>query len=237
MGSQPGEVIPSRLDEALLAGGTLVYGIALQTVIPERWHVPANVTAGLAAVAIARCRGASAADCGLAGDALRRGLGVGGTAAAAAAAVIGIAALPGRSRALFADERITGHRGPRACYEVLVRIPAGTALGEELLFRGALLGVLLRRHGTAAAVSLESVCFGLWHVPPTLASLRSSRLGRRATGRVGGTTAVAGAVAVTAVAGAGFAALRLRAGSVLAAVLAHAAVNATAYVVARSGRR
>lgn len=217
--------------------GTLAYGILLQAVIPERWHVPANLAASLASVAIARRAGVSAADCGLGGSAVRRGLVTGAAVAAVTAAGIGIVSLSSRSRALFSDERITGHGTSRACYEVLVRIPVATALGEEVLFRGALLGVLLRRHGTAAAVARASLCFGLWHVPPTLPSLRSSALGRSAKGQVGGIAAVAAVVAVTTVAGTGFAALRLRTGSVLAAVLAHAAINATAYIVARSGRR
>jgi membrane protease YdiL (CAAX protease family) len=137
----------------------------------------------------------------------------------------------------FADERISGHRGARAVYEVLVRIPVGTAFGEEMLFRGALLGVMLRRHSTAAAVARASLCFGLWHVPPTLSSLRSSALGRQAKGRAGAAAAVAAVVVITAVAGTGFAALRLRTDSVVTGVIAHAAINATAYVVARSGRR
>lgn len=214
--------------------GTLAYGLALQAVIPERWHVPANLAAALAA--FARRAGASAADCGLAGGAVRHGLGAGGAAAAGIVAGIAAISLSSRTRALFSDERITGHRGGRAVYEVLVRIPVGTALGEEVLFRGALLGVLLRRHGTAAALARALLCFGLWHVPPTLPSLRSSVLGQHATGRVGGIPALVAVVAVTAVAGTGFAALRLRAGSVIAA-LAHTAVNAAAYLVARSGRR
>jgi membrane protease YdiL (CAAX protease family) len=232
-----GERTPTRLDEAVLVSGTLAYGLALQKVIPERWHVPANVAAALAALAVARHAGASSADCGLAGAATRPGLRAGGAAAAVSAAGIVLVSRPGRTRALFSEERITGHGGARAVYEVLVRIPVGTALGEEVLFRGALLGVLLRRHGPAAAVARASLCFGLWHVPPTLPSLRSSVLGRQAQGRVGAIAAVASVVAVTTVAGTGFAALRLRTGSVVAAVLAHAAVNATAYVVARSARR
>ena len=48
---------PARLDEAVLAGGILAYGIVLQRVIPERWHVPANVAAALASVAAARRAG------------------------------------------------------------------------------------------------------------------------------------------------------------------------------------
>jgi len=231
------ERAPARLDEAVFVGGTLAYGIALQRVIPERWHVAANLAAALASLAVARRAGASSADCGLAGGSVRCALGAGGAAAAVISAGIVVISLPDRCRTLFSDERITGHGGGRAVYEVLVRIPVGTALSEEVLFRGAMLGVMLRRHSAAAAVAWASLCFGLWHVPPTLASLRSAALGRDTRDRVGAIAAVAAVVAVTAAAGAGFAALRLRSGSVIAAALAHAALNATAYVVARSAGR
>lgn len=88
------------------------------------------------------------------------------------------------------------------------------------------------------AVARASLCFGLWHVPPTLASLRSAALDRHAKGQAGVTAAVAGVVAATAAAGTWFAVLRLGTGSVIAAALAHTALTATAYVVARAaGRR
>lgn len=231
------ERAPTALDAAVLAGGTLAYGIAAQRVIPERWHVPANVAAALASVMVGRRAGVSAADCGLGGGTVRRGLSTGSAAAVVVSAGIVAISVPDHVRALFSDERITGHGRGRAVYEVLVRIPVGTALAEEVLFRGALLGVMLRRHAAPASVALVSLCFGAWHVPPTMASLRSAALGRGARGRVGATASVAAVVAVTAAAGAGFAALRLRSGSVIAPALAHMSVNATSYLVARSAGR
>lgn len=229
---------PAMLDEAVLVGGTLAYGLVLQRVIPDRWHVPANVAAVLASAAVARGAGASFADCGLSRDALRPSLSAGAAAAAVIGAGVMLAALPGRTRGLFSDDRVTGHGGKRAVYEALVRIPAGTALSEEVLFRGVMLGVMLRRHSVPVAVARSSLCFGVWHVLPAMASLRGAAIHRGVSGRAGAAAAVTGVVAMTAAAGAGLAVLRLRAGGVAAPVLAHAALNATAYLVARrTGRR
>lgn len=232
-----GRPVPAGLGEYVLAGSTLAYGVALGRLIPQKWHVPANVTAALVAVAAARRSGASAADCGLSRQAAGRGVRGGTAAAGVIAAVVASGSLADRTRRLFLQEQIAGHDGARALYEVLVRIPVGTALAEEVLFRGALLGVMLRRHPAGLAVALSSLCFGVWHVTPTMASLRSAAVGRAAHGRAGAPAAVAGVVGMTTAAGAGFAALRLRSGSVLAPAVAHAALNATAYLVARLAGR
>ena len=225
------------LDEAVLAGGTLGYGVLMHLAIPAAWQLPANLAAGLASVALARRAGATAADCGVELSQLRPGLRAGGIAAATAACGVAALALPGRTRRMFHDERIAVQPARRAAYEVLARIPVATALGEELLFRGALLGLLLRRHGERAAITRTSAWFGLWHVLPTLASTRTARLGRQLRAQGGPLPAVLGAATVTAAAGAGFAALRLRSRSLLAPVLAHAALNATAYLVTRRAGR
>ena len=68
---------------------------------------------------------------------------------------------------LFADYRVRQLSSGRARYEAAIRIPLGTALGEELIFRGALFGLLRRRHSTFTAVTVSSLLFGLWHVLPT----------------------------------------------------------------------
>lgn len=57
------------------------------------------------------------------------------------------------------------------------RIPRGTALGEEAMFRGALLGLFLRRHTRPTAVLASSTRFGLWHVLPTLDTLDANPAG------------------------------------------------------------
>jgi uncharacterized protein len=224
---------PAGLDEALVIGGTLGYGVLMHCAIPAAWQLPANLAAGLASVALARRAGATAADCGIELSQLRPGLRAGGIAAATAACGVAALALPRPTRPMFHDERISAQPPERAVYELLARIPVATALSEELLFRGAMLGLLARRHGERDAIARTSAWFGLWHVLPTLAATRTARLGRQLRAQAGPLPAVLGAAVVTAVAGSGFAALRLRSRSLLAPVLAHAALNAAAYLATR----
>ncbi|MBM3660168.1 MAG: CPBP family intramembrane metalloprotease, partial [Actinobacteria bacterium] len=105
------------------------------------------------------------------------------------------------------------------------------ALAEELLFRGAVLGAWRPVIGTPGAVAVSSLAFGVWHVLPALEAHAHNPAGADLADRVGGRpTHVVGTVAATAVAGAGFAALRLRTRSVVAPALVHAAVNQAGYL-------
>ena len=125
---------------------------------------------------------------------------------------------------------------------VMEGLPVGGAIdaltlalvaGKEVL-AGALLGLLLQRGSRARAVAVSSILFGCWHVLPTLETLTLNPVGAVVgddPARTGG--AVLAAVAVTAAAGLGFSWLRLRGDSVLAPVVAHAAVNGSAFVAAR----
>jgi membrane protease YdiL (CAAX protease family) len=225
--------IAASMQDLAVPGATLAYGVLLQRVVPERWHVPLNAVVALSSLAVARRLGAGTVDCGLSKTTLGSGLRTGAVAAAVTAVGVAVASVPGRTRRLFAEERIAAHGRRRAVFEVMVRIPFGTTLSEEVIFRGSILGLLLRRHPRPVAVALTSALFGVWHVLPTLSSLQSAVLGRHAAGMAGSAVAVASVVGVTAAAGAGLAELRLRSGSVLAPALAHAALNASAYVVAR----
>ncbi len=105
----------------------------------------------------------------------------------------------------------------------LFRIPFGTALPEEVLFRGVLLGILLRRTTVGRAMVISAGLFGLWHIVPT------------AEGGAGGMSVfgeVIGTVAAASLAGVAFAWLRQRANSVFAPVVAHTATNSLAYLAA-----
>ena len=116
-----------------------------------------------------------------------------------------------------------------------MRIPLETALAEEIIFRGVLLGLGLRRRTPLGAV-VELVGRGSGSGTCTR---RSGSIARGGGGvlvgdephRVGGATAAV--VAVTAAAGVGLAALRLRSGSVAAPVIAHAALNMAAFAGVR----
>ena len=133
---------------------------------------------------------------------------------------------------LLADDR-AALSGAGLAYQALLRIPLGTAVFEEVAFRGVLLAVLLRSLPPAAAWAWAAAVFGLWHVPPTIVALRLNDV--VPTGGEG-LAATAGAVVVTAVAGLGFAWLRSRGKHLTAPVLAHWATNAAGLVAAAATR-
>jgi uncharacterized protein len=95
---------------------------------------------------------------------------------------------------------------------------------EELVFRGVILGFGLREGDRRRALAVSSVAFGLWHVGSALHPAR-----RDAT--TGST--VIGDVIATTIGGLGFGWLRLRSGSIVAPTIAHAALNASAYLATR----
>jgi hypothetical protein len=143
------------------------------------------------------------------------------------------AALPA-TRGFFDDRRLSDVGHAEAVCHVALRIPLATALAEELLFRGALLALLRRRAAGGRGGLWTSLLFGAWHVLPTIdhcqgnaASALVADVGR------GRRLAVLTAMLSTTGAGGVFAWLRLRSHSVLAPVLAHAAVNMSAYLAGR----
>jgi membrane protease YdiL (CAAX protease family) len=220
---------------ALAASAALVaWNAAINRVVPSPAYVPANLAAaGLSVLAARRWR-VAAADMGLGGDRLAQGLRVGLAAAAPVAAAVALGATVPATRRWFLDERgSTGGVG-YALYHTLIRIPIGTAVAEEALFRGSVLGLLLQRHSRMRAAAISSVLFGLWHVLPTLDTLTLNAAGAAVRGDPARTgAAVAASVAVTAAAGLGFSWLRFRGDSLAAPVVVHAALNSSAFAAAR----
>lgn len=220
--------------ELAAAGALLAWNAAVNRVVPSPAYVPANLAAAGLSLAAARRAGVSAAELGLDRQRAGRGLRVGLAAAAPVVAVVAIgAALPATRRFLVEDRRATTGGAGYALYHTLVRIPLGTAVAEEALFRGALLGLLTQRHPRARAVAVSSALFGCWHVLPTLDTLALNPLGATVGDRAGTGGAVLASVAVTALAGLGFSWLRFRGDSVVAPVVAHAALNSSAFAAAR----
>jgi membrane protease YdiL (CAAX protease family) len=125
-------------------------------------------------------------------------------------------------RPLLSDARVTGLEPGEVAHKVLLRIPLGTVLWEEIAFRGVLLGALLRILPVRSAVAVGAAVFGIWHIRPTLSGLAANDL-------VDGPVLRAGAVLVacigTAAAGVLFSWLRLRSGSLVAPALLHLAAN------------
>jgi uncharacterized protein len=213
---------------------TLAYSYVVNRVVPEAWYIPANLTAAAGFVAVARGSGATWTDLGMRGDRVGRGLRVGLTAAVPIAAVVALGIAVPETRRYFADQRVMVS-GSTAWFDALIRIPLGTAVCEELIFRGAILGMLLRRRTPLEASAIGALLFGLWHVFPTLDTLHLNPLGARVEGSWPGTTvAVLAAVGITAAAGFGFTWLRLRANSVVAPMIAHGVLNVVAFVGGRA---
>ena len=181
----------------------------------ERWYVAVNLATAGALVAMATAgAGATLDDLGLTLAGAPAGLAVG---AAAALTVVLLAALP-RTRPLFYDRRMDGVGARGAAYRAAVRIPLGTVVLEEVAFRGVLPAL-----GTPPAAA--ALLFGLWHIRPAAATLRTNHLPVTAT-----TLAVA--VLATTAAGLAFYALRAATGGLLAPALVHAAITATATIAA-----
>jgi uncharacterized protein len=212
-----------------MAGVLLVWNnlVHLHPVVGGAGYIPVNLALALVLLAAGRLAGLDLAALGLARDRL-------GPSAAAGAAVVGVVAvglavavLVPALRPLLEDGRFADRSAAGIAWHALVRVPLGTAVLEEVAFRGVLLGVLLTLVGTRRAVVVSSALFGLWHVRPAWGMAMANDV---ATGLA--VAVVAGSVAATAVAGLGFCWLRLRFGHLAAPVVAHAGTNASATVAA-----
>ena len=237
--SPPGESARIRPALAATLGGLAIYNYVSNRLLPSAAYVPANLAMSGLMLGLGHLGGLSWAEMGLArkrlGSGLRWGL---ASAAVVAVGVTALAVVPA-FRSFFEDQRVTDASSAEAAYEMLVRIPFGTAVFEELAFRGVLLGLLLRVTTPGAAVAVSSGLFGLWHILPTLDALERSPVIETTEAALGVGGALAAAVVATTAGGFLFSWLRLRSGSVLAPVLAHASVNSlsflAAYALVRSG--
>ena len=216
------------------AAAVLGYGAVINKVVPSELYVPVNLAAAGLAVAAAHALGTSWRDLGLARDRVKAGLKLGGITLIPIAAAVALGLAIPWTREFFRDTTILNASTPEAVYTLLVRIPFGTAMAEELIFRGALLGLFLQRHRPWVAVVMSSAVFGLWHVLPTLNSLDTNP---GVSGTSGNVLLQAGAVAftvlATGVAGCVFSWLRLRSGSILAPWLTHTGFNSIGYLGTR----
>jgi membrane protease YdiL (CAAX protease family) len=195
-----------------------------------------STVATAALVAMARRSGVSWQELGF--EHGRRGAVAGGVLAAAVAGVYAAGIALPRTRPLFHDDRALSLSRARVLEEALLQVPLGTVLLEEVGFRGALYGMLRRRHGTAAATAVSSALFGLWHILPAIDMARANpALGAALTagespGHLDAARVVAGSVVSTAAAGVLFCELRRRRGLVTPVML-HLATNSLGYAFAR----
>jgi uncharacterized protein len=224
---------PGTALELGTVGVLAVHNLLVNHVVPTPLDDVLNVLAATGLTVGARRNGVEWNELGMSRQALPRGIAVGSAAAVVAVAAVTAAASFPATRRFFHDERVAGTHRLDALYHSMVRIPVATAVAEEVLFRGVLDVALSRRRSPVVAGTTASVLFGLWHVLPTLRTVEGNPV-RKITRGDGRLTAVAGAVAATSLAGAGFRWLRHTSGSLAAPVMAHAAVNVAAYLIGRS---
>lgn len=65
--------------------------------------------------------------------------------------------------------------GPKDYQELFIRVPFGTALAEELIFRGAVFGLLAQSLNNLPALLVSSAAFGFWHILPGSKSVWASQ--------------------------------------------------------------
>jgi len=140
------------------------------------------------------------------------------------------------TRPVFRDHRVRGATASWVAYQVLVRIPFGTVLLEEVAFRGVLYGLFRHWYGVPWATVLCGTLFGLWHVLPAAALARNNPVAGRVFDRRRWLLVVL-TVLVTGLAGVVLSELQRRSGSLLTPIALHWAVNGlgylTAYLVSR----
>jgi len=223
-------VIRTTTAVVLVVGVLTARNVAGEWLVPAALYVPVNLATAALLVAIGRTSGLSARDLGLSRATARSGLVIGVLVAAVAIAGVAIGAALPLTRGWFEDERVADvDTLAELAYQALVRIPLGTALLEEIAFRGVLLALVARLCPLGVAVAVSSALFGLWHIRPTFGALAANDLASSMWPRAG---AVTGAVVVTALGGVVLCALRLRARSLLAPLVVHASTNSAATVTA-----
>ena len=211
----------------VLTVAVLVVGLAARsTIVTGSGDFWINlVSIGILAV-LARQASMTTDELGLQRRSLGAGLRWGGGAFAIITAILIIAAAMPATSGFFDDDRVA-ISAAELLLKVLVVIPIGTVVLEELAFRGVILALLRRLTSTMTAVVVAAVLFGLWHVPTawntSSASSNAARLG-----------AVAGTFVATAIAGLVFCFLRLRSRSLVAPVMAHIATNCVTFALAWS---
>ncbi len=211
----------------LSLGVIIVLGVynGLLVVLPPWSHVISGALVAFGLVLLAIRRGMSWFDIGLGGHGLRSLRWGRRAAGSVLVAIVLLAAVP-VSRELLADARFVGVSTFTAIRKVFIEIPLTVGF-EEVVFRGVLLGALLRTMSVLRAALLSTAVFGLWHVLSTVKLLETQRdlpLDSSPLALLGTLTAVS-------VVGLGFVWLRITDRSVLSPFVAHVTLNGVSYLV------
>lgn len=208
---------------AVLLVGIVAINLGRTAFVPAGAHFPLNASFSLYALGVAYLTGLSATELGLSRETVGSGVRLGGVVFAVISAVVVVGGVVG----LIGDDRADVSTAEMVL-RVLVVIPVGTVVMEELLFRSVLHGLLARLLSSRWTATLGSALFGLWHVFPASRGGSVSPDGSD----IPLSLVVAATFLATSAAGWGFIWLRDRSGSVVAPMLAHLATNSVTYLVA-----
>jgi membrane protease YdiL (CAAX protease family) len=215
----------------LLAVAVLVAVNLLDNRFAPRWYLLTSLGGTAALLGLYAASGTPWALAGLGAGSVRRGLPWAALLVAIVAAGYALAAVLPPTRPVFRDRRVGGAGPADAAYQVLVRIPIGTVLIEEVGFRGVLFGLLWDARGIGAATIGAAVLFGLWHVLPAAGLVRNNPVAGRVFDRRRALL-VPVTVLVTGLAGVALTEAQRRTGSLLVPFALHWAVNGLGWLTA-----
>ncbi len=225
-------MVAAHGDNALRRGTARVAAIGLitghnvvqNTILNEEGYVLGNAVTAAVLIGLGERSGSSWDEMGL--EPRLDAEGRRAIAAIAAATILPtVAALVNpTTRAMLRDERARDNSWRIISSKALIRFPLGTALFEEIAFRGVLPQLLGK--SDKGGDLLSSAAFGAWHVIPTARILGGNPLGRAANP----VHTVAAGSAAAALAGLLLTSVRRRTGSIVVPWLLHSIFNVTTYL-------
>ena len=207
----------------------LLYGTVLARLVPRRFHIILNLGIAFTAILLGLGFGLTPREMGISIYTIAYGIVIAAGASVVIAVGTMLIALIPFLRKFFLGDNLSKASGKLIAFEAAIRIPFSTALIEEVLFRGVLLGLLLTNYPTMLALLYSAIVFGLWHIFPTIATLEqndvtAAAIQRKKRRKYAG---IIGTVTITTVAGMIFGYLRILANSIIAPWLVHWTINAS----------
>jgi membrane protease YdiL (CAAX protease family) len=203
-------------------------------ILPAQWYVPWNLFVAVLLVLVARFGGAGPVAIGLGIRHWHRPVGVGLLLAGGTALVFAVVMALPQTRDAFLDSRAADWGVGGMLFQVLVRIPLGTVLLEEVAFRGvlpALFGASPAIRWRWGPVLAASLLFGFWHVLPSIGLATGNAA---VAGALGGSQLLTSVLAVVSmtVAGVLLCALARLGKGIKTTMLLHWATNSLGFVAA-----
>lgn len=234
----PAELGTTRRWPLIAVLGTLVVSnVVANEVIPAWAYVPWNCgVAALLLVTAIRFDGRSTDELGLAARKVPSGLRWGGAFSLGLLGIYLIGMVLPFTDGLFEDTRGQISLASLS-WQVLIVVPLGTVLMEEIAFRGVLPAMFRARfahhsNGALRADLASALLFGFWHVLPSWNTNDTNPVFRDLLGGpLGHAVTIAGSVLGTAAAGMAFSWLRNRSDSLAAPMSMHWSLNSLGYIL------